>query len=765
MADGQERPRAGDVGAASAAFDLLDEKVRRWIWKQSWDELRDIQEKSIPRLLDGSRDLVIMAGTASGKTEAAFLPIVSRLAGDAPSAGAGFGALYVSPLRALINDQFERMQGLCDEVGIPVAKWHGDVAASSKARARKHPQGIVLLTPESLEAILVRHGPEAPRLFASLRYLVVDEMHAFLDEPRGKQLQSLLHRVETAARHRVARVGLSATLSGEAVAKAFLRPLDPSAVDVLHSEKKSQGILLAVRGYVEATKPKEPEPTDEGENADETFESPAEAAIVRHLFSTLRGTRSLVFAGARRRVEAVTVGLSGLTEARGVPEEFFAHHGSLSREFREEAERRMKDSTRPASIVCTTTLELGIDVGHIEAVAQLGPGHTISGMRQRLGRSGRRPGQSSVMRVYTKERELDERTHPLDALRRDTVQSIAMVRLMLEGWNEPPTEGRLHLSTLLHQVLALVAQHGGLTAQQGWHRLVKSGVFGEVSLDLYKTVLRRMADPKVGLIEQAPDGTLLPGPEGERIMAGRYIYAVFKAPEEYRVITERGRALGSLPAETLYVPDQLIVLGGRRWRVVEVDPKRHEMVVAPARGGQPPLFGGDPVPPSERVLLEMVDVWQEADIPSYLDATAGELLVEGRKTFERLGLRTGCACRHEGTVLLFPWVGPRTQNALLLSLATYGLEPVSFGVAIGVPGEHANRLRRTLVAIANEPPQDGVDLARRVPDKRQDKFDGYFDDDLLALTYASSSIDAGRVPQLARTLAARLPQEFLEGWA
>ena len=456
------------------------------------------------------------------------------------------------------------------------------------------------------------------------------------------------------------------------------------------------------------------------------------------------------------------MGLGGLTEARGVPEEFFAHHGSLSREFRDEAERRIKDGTRPAYIVCTTTLELGIDVGHIESVAQLGPGHTVSGMRQRLGRSGRRPGQSSVLRVYTKERELDERMHPLDALRRDTVQSVAMVRLMLEGWNEPPTEGRLHLSTLLHQVLALVAQHGGLTARQGWNRLVGSGVFGEVGLNLFKAVLRRMADPKVGLLEQVEDGTLLPGPEGERVLAGRDIYAVFKAPKEYRVVTERGRALGSISAEMLYVPDQLVVLGGRRWRVVEVDPKRREMVVAPARGGQPPLFGGDPVPPTERVLQEMVEVWQEADVPRYLDATAGELLVEGRRSFERLGLRTGCACRHEGTLLLFPWVGPRVQNALLLSLAAYQLEPVSYGLAIGVPGENAGRLRASLVAIGNEPPQDAVELARRVPDRRLDKFDDYLDDDLLALSYASSNIDVAPIPRLARSLAARLQQGLLE---
>ena len=113
-------------------------------------------------------------------------------------------------------------------------------------------------------------------------------------------------------------------------------------------------------------------------------------------------------------------------------------------------------------------MELGIDVGHIEAVAQIGPGHTVSGMRQRLGRSGRRPGQAAVMRVYITEMAMDERIHPLDAMRPTTVQAIAMLNLMLRKWNEPPLPGRLHLSTLVQQVLALIAQHGGLTAKQGW---------------------------------------------------------------------------------------------------------------------------------------------------------------------------------------------------------------------------------------------------------------------------------------------------------
>ena len=232
------------------AFDVLHEKVRRWIWQQGWEGLRDVQERSIPILLGGERDLVIMAATAGGKTEAAFLPIVSRLASEPPAAGEGFQAIYVSPMRALINDQFGRMESLCGELDVEVTKWHGDVSESVKARARKNPAGIVLITPESLEALLVRRGKEVARLFRGLRYVVIDEMHVFLDDPRGKQLQSVLHRIDLASGTRPVRVGLSATLADEDAARAFLRPLDPARVDVLPPGPGGPPIKLQLRGYV-----------------------------------------------------------------------------------------------------------------------------------------------------------------------------------------------------------------------------------------------------------------------------------------------------------------------------------------------------------------------------------------------------------------------------------------------------------------------------------------------------------------------------------
>lgn len=397
------------------------------------------------------------------------------------------------------------------------------------------------------------------------------------------------------------------------------------------------------------------------------------------------------------------------TTEESVPTEFFAHHGNLAKEHREEAERRMKDTSRPASIVCTTTLELGIDVGAIESVAQLGSGQTVSGMRQRLGRSGRRPGQPAIMRVYVKEKLLSGKTHPIDQLRCGTVQTIAMLNLMLRGWNDPPAPGRLHLSTMLHQLLALIAQRGGLSAAEGWALLVQSRVFPAVNMEVYKMLLRRMAHPEVRLIEQASDGTLLPGEAGERLIESRDIFAVFSTPEEYSVVEVGGRSIGQIPAENPFVADQLMILAGRRWLVISVDTSRKEVLVQLARGGVPPTFGGDLTPPSEEVVAEMRRVYEELEIPRFLDESAIKLLQEARSSFDRHGLRASAAARYDGEILLFPWVGERKQQALFLALVRAKLSPGQSGIVLSVDSALEGALVAELTLLANSAPPNALE--------------------------------------------------------
>ena len=221
-------PASGSTDSRS--FDLLDERIRRWIWREGWTELRDAQERAVPALIDADRDVIIAAATAAGKTEAAFLPILSNLLRDDPCSGS---VLYISPLKALINDQWSRLDNLCDALEIPVTGWHGDVSSGRKQRFVKKPTGVLLITPESLEAMFVTRGASLEATFGALRYVVVDELHAFIGSERGMQLQSLMRRVDRACGRNVPRVGLSATLGDMRLAAEFLRPRAAQDVQII----------------------------------------------------------------------------------------------------------------------------------------------------------------------------------------------------------------------------------------------------------------------------------------------------------------------------------------------------------------------------------------------------------------------------------------------------------------------------------------------------------------------------------------------------
>ena len=358
----------------SSSFRLLDQRIQRWIWSVGWTALRDIQEQAIPALIGADHDVIICAATASGKTEAAFLPIFSHLLGDQSNAGS---VLYISPLKALINDQWNRLSELCESLEIPVVAWHGDISASRKHRFLKDPRGILLITPESLEALFVNRGSSVPGLMASLRYVVIDELHAFIGAERGRQLQSLLHRTEKAAGRNLPRIGLSATLGNMRLAAEFLRPGNPSGVQLLNSKADGRELKVVIMGYVESA-------------SSQTDISPSTIEIAKHLYGTLRGSNNLIFPNSRSLVESYADMLRRFCERDGIPNEFWAHHGNLSRELREDTEHALKSGTTAATAVCTSTLELGIDIGSVKSIAQIGPPPSVMSLRQRLGRSGRR---------------------------------------------------------------------------------------------------------------------------------------------------------------------------------------------------------------------------------------------------------------------------------------------------------------------------------------------------------------------------------------
>ena len=677
------------------------------------------------------------AATAGGKTEAAFLPICSRLV-DAD----GASVLYLSPLKALINDQYERLLDLCKGPQIPVFRWHGDVAASHKRRFLKRPSGIVLITPESLEALYINHGSQLSQVFSNLRYLVIDELHAFIGSERGRQLQSLLHRTELCVHRRLPRIGLSATLGNMQLAAEYLRPGRADGVVLVTSDSSGQAIRLQVRGYVQ------PAPIDTADATEaEMTHTPDVDAIATHLFRTLRGDNHLVFANRKRDVEMYADILLRACEAAKLPNEFLPHHGNLSKALREAAEAALKDSTRPATAICTSTLELGIDVGHVKSIVQIGAPPSVAGMRQRLGRSGRR-GEAAILRLYICETTLGPDASPQDRLRAELVQTIAMVGLLLQKWCEPPEPHALHLSTLVQQVLSLVAQHGAVRAHEAWRALCENGPFVAVSADMFSAFLRSLGAHD--LVQQMHTGELVLGVAGERLVNHYEFYAAFSTPKEYELVAE-GQSLGSLPIYHPLTEDMLVIFAGRRWRVVHVDDRRKVVGVVPAVGGRPPLFGGTGPGVHDRVREEMYRVYTTTDVPRYLDATARELLAEGRGAFADLKLAERTVVSHGDDTLLFCWKGDRIINTLMLLLRRGGFRVEKDGLAITIEQASHEEIRAHLHTLSEEPLVDSSELAATARTLMVEKHDVYLPPDLLCQNYASRHLD----PQETYTWIAR----------
>lgn len=715
----------------SQAFFQLDGKLQRWIWDQGWTDLRDAQERAIPPILAGDTDVIIAAATATGKTEAAFLPICSQLLAEKNQKAC---VVYLSPLKALINDQFFRMEQLCELLDIPVHPWHGDISGSKKGKFFKKPTGILLITPESLESLFVNHGTAIPQFFSKLLYVVVDELHSFIGSERGQQLQSLLQRIELSVQRKIPRIGLSATIGDMNLAAQFLRPNGASDTELIVSTATGQELQLLLRGYLQ-----KPASLSTGDEFQE--DAPLDGSLLamgENLFKTLRGESNLIFANSRNRVEFFADLLRRMCEENHLPNEFWPHHGSLSKELREDAEAAIKDKTRPVSIVCTSTLEMGIDIGSVSSIAQVGVPPSVASMRQRLGRSGRR-GDPAVLRIYIQEEELNNKSSLSDCLRTSLVQTIAMVRLLLAKWYEPPLSGGLHLSTMVQQLLSLIAQYGGVNAAQVYHALCRKGAFPLVSQQMFVDLLRSLGNH--GLIMQASDGLLLHGPLGEKIVNHYSFYTAFTTPEEYRLVSGDW-TLGTLPIDRPLAEGSLLIFGGRRWLVLEIDLKKKVIVLKPAKGGTAPKFGGQAGWTHGRIRQEMYTVYTENSIPIFLDAQAKELLVEGRENFQRYGLGGKRVFSQGSSVHLFCWQGDRVLDTLVAMLRSKGLMAINEGISVEVSHSSMDELRSCLHTLFNEGLPDIYELARSVANKASEKYDLFLTDELLSADYAASRLDA-----------------------
>ena len=642
-------------------FDRYAPFIQDYIYRSGWAALRGVQNAAGEAIF-GTRDNVLLtASTASGKTEAAFFPILTLMDEDPPKS---VGALYIAPLKALINDQFGRLTELCEEAGIPVTRWHGDVPQSQKRKLLRKPAGILQITPESLESLMINKHMEIPSLFSDLRFIVIDEIHSLLRGDRGMQTFCLIERLCKTAGCSPRRVGLSATIGEPEAAGRFLAAGSGRPTVIPGFDGGKEVWRLSMEHFFKT----EPQAGEEETDVPDlpALEPPTDAAPkaadpgLGYIFEHTRGKKCLIFTNSREECEAVCQSLRQYCEANHEPDRFLIHHGNLSASYRESAEAEMKDDDSLLSVCATATLELGIDVGKLERAFQIDAPFTVSGFLQRMGRTGRR-GNPSEMWFVMREDHPEPRAMLPDMIPWYLIQGIALVQLYIEErFVEPPRTGRLPYSLLYHQTMSTLASCGEMTPGELASRVLPLHCFHRVSQEDYRLLLRHLIE--IDHLSRTENGGLIVGLAGERVVNNYKFYAVFQENVEYSVRS------GSEELGTIVKPPPVgdkIAIAGRVWVVEEVDHKRREVYCTLVKGNIPAYFGDVAGDIHTRVLERMYGVLREEKSYPYLMRHAVCRLREARDTFLKAGIE-GHPLVHLGGNMwaLFPWLGSYAFLAL-----------------------------------------------------------------------------------------------------
>ena len=652
--------------------------IQDFIYRSNWQNLRAIQAAAGEAIFESDENVLLAASTASGKTEAAFFPILTLFDEDPP---ASVGCIYIAPLKALINDQFGRLNDLCEEAGIPVWHWHGDVSASHKKKLLKHPSGILQITPESLEALLLRKHGEIPNLFGDLRFVVIDEIHSLLRGDRGGQTLCLIERLSRMAEVMPRRIGLSATIGDPEAAGRFLSSGTGRGCVIPRIEAKGLRWRLSMEHFFLTPPQAADETVVPGQSLQESDLPDGQESLISgdsaasvpsdrapygadpgmaYIFEHTKGRKCLVFSNSREECEAVTSTLRQYCEAAHEPDRFMIHHGNLSVSFRETAEEAMKQEDAAVTTCTTATLELGIDIGKLERAFQIDAPFTVSSFLQRMGRTGRR-GEPQEMWFVMREEHAEARDLLPETIPWKLIQGIALIQLYLEEhWVEPPREDRLPYSLLYHQTMSTLASGGEMTPAELASRVLSLAYFRGISKEDYRILLNHLV--AIDHIQLTENRGLIVGLSGERITSSFKFYAVFQENEEYRVRCE-SQEIGTI-VKPPPVGDK-IAIAGHIWVVEEVDRTHHQVYCHMVKGKVPAYFGQEPGDIHTKILERMRRVLSEQKSYPYLLKNASARLATARQAAILAHLdRKPLVCLGGNMYCLLPWLGSYAFLAL-----------------------------------------------------------------------------------------------------
>lgn len=615
-----------------SAFERLAPFIQEYIYQQGWTELRDVQTAACHTIFDTDHDLLLSSGTASGKTEAAFLPALTLLHQHPVES---VGIIYISPLKALINDQFERLHDLLKASHLPVCRWHGDASASKKRALETDPRGILQITPESLESLVMRKSDVCKQMFADTRFIIIDEVHAFMSGPRGSQLMCLLERLARLTGNVPRRIGLSATLSDPSQAARWLTGGSGRICDAPNCPGEKKRVRIKMDAYDKENK----------------------AGMYEELYRSTLGKKSIVFANSRGETEESAAALKEQATLRHTPDVYRVHHGSLSAALRQDTEREMKAAEGSAVTCATLTLELGIDIGRLDSVVQLGAPFSASSLVQRLGRCGRRGQAAELLFLF--------REDP-DGIPWSLIKGTAILELYLkEKWTEPGQSEKMDISLLFQQTLSELYASGEMKAARLAEKILTLPPFRQVDRQDYADLLRDMILREY--IQKTERGALMLGLAGEELCSHYDFFSAFEAADETEVCfgTE---TLGTVTGN--FKPGNSLRLAGRAWRVLEVsNGKVYVEPSAEANVAAWESLAGAML--HEKIVQKMRDVLTGQEEYAYMTPACRQRLQKGRMEAKKhmRPLRDG-----HGIVEMFPWMGSDRLLALSLVLPQFGFD-------------------------------------------------------------------------------------------
>ena len=659
--------------------------------------------------------------------------------------------LYVAPLKSLINDQFFRMDELLDMSGIPVYHWHGDTGASHKSKMLRDPSGILQITPESLESMLIHRSNDIPRLFGALRYVVLDEIHTMIGTDRGNQIICQLSRMQKLLGFAPRRIGLSATIGDLSKAGEWLGA--GSGMETYIPELPAQPIrwkLGLEHFYILKT---DQDQTDEHQlQAQLSGEKRAEPMDEGYsfLYDAVKHKKSLVFSNSREETEFVTATLRQIAKYRHEDDIFYIHHGNLSASLREDAELQMKDETKTKAVTCATvTMELGIDIGRLDRVAQMGSPTTISSFLQRLGRSGRREAPPEMFMLYREEMALPNDPLP-HLIPWELLRGIAIVELYAkERFIEPPRMKKMPLSLAFHQTLSILCSSGELMPAALASRVLSLPPFAHLSKEVYRALLLDMIEKEY--VEMTDEKGLIVGLKGEKLISSFKFYAVFKDSEDYTIRCDSDE-IGTIT--TPPPVGERFALAGRVWEVIDADMPRKLIYVKKVDGKMKVSWPGDSGEIHTRLLEKMRDILYDDAVYPYLMPNAKQRIDVVRRLAKNTDIKHKILVPLGGSSwCLFPWLGTRAFRTILRYLKynakEWGLSDIqsercyyiTFKCQVSDPSELLGALREKLA-------REGVDTYELVAPGEcpvYDKYDDYIPPELLRMAYAEDRLDGDGV--------------------